>query len=140
MPADTSSDQKIAQAIQDVSVKAQLLIREEIELAKAEVEQKAKSLVKGAVIGIAGGIFVVVGLLFMLHGLAWLAWYEIFPDNQFFWGFFVLAAALFLLGGLSGFLAAKAFKRGAPPTPDLAIAEAQRIRETLESSKPETTI
>lgn len=140
MPAETSSDQKIAQAIQDVSVKAQLLIREEIELAKAEVEQKAKSLVKGAVIGIAGGIFVVVGLLFMLHGLAWLAWYEIFPDNQFFWGFFVLAAALFLLGGLSGFLAAKAFKRGAPPTPDLAIAEAQRIRETLESSKPESTV
>lgn len=139
MPAE-SSDQKIAQAIQDVSVKAQLLIREEIELAKAEVEQKAKSLLKGAVIGIAGGIFVVVGLLFMLHGLAWLAWYEIFPDNQFFWGFFVLAAGLFLLGGLSGFLAARAFKRGAPPTPDLAIEEAQRIRATIESSKPESTI
>jgi hypothetical protein len=139
LPAE-SSDQKIAQAIQDVSVKAQLLIREEIELAKAEVEQKAKSLLKGAVIGIAGGIFVVVGLLFMLHGLAWLAWYEIFPDNQFFWGFFVLAAGLFLLGGLSGFLAARAFKRGAPPTPDLAIEEAQRIRATIESSKPESTI
>lgn len=140
MPADTGSDAKIAQAIQDVSLKAQLLIREEIELAKAEVEQKAKSLVRGAVIGIAAGIFVVLGGLYVLNGLAWLTWYEIFPDNQFFWGFFVVAAGLFLLGGLSGFLAAKAFKRGAPPTPDLAIEEAQRIRATIESAtsdKPE---
>ncbi len=139
MSADTNSDQKIAQAIQEVSVKAQLLVREEIELAKTEVELKVKSLARGAAIGIAAGIFVMVGMLFLLHGIAWLTWYEIFPNEQFFWGFFVLAAGLFLLGGLAGFLAARLLKKGSPPAPTMAIEEAQRIRETFESSTPEST-
>jgi hypothetical protein len=139
LSAETESDQKIAQAIQEVSVKAQLLVREEIELAKTEVELKVRSLARGAIIGAAAGMFVVVGLLFLLHGIAWLAWYELFPDNQFFWGFFVLAGGLFLLGALSGFIAARLFKKGSPPTPKLAIEEAQRIRETFESSEPGST-
>ena len=134
MPADTDSDQKIAQAIQDVSTKAQLLIREEIELAKTELEIKVKSLARGVIIGIAAGVFVLVGMQFLLHGIAWLTWYELFPDEQFFWGFFVLAGALFLLGALSGFLAARLFKKGTPPAPTMAIEEAQRIRETVQSS------
>jgi hypothetical protein len=92
------------------------------------------------VVGIAAGIFVVNGLLFALHGFAWLAWYELFPDWQFFWGFFIVAAVLFLLGALAGFIAARAFKRGAPPTPDMAIDEAKRIRETVQSSHPEQTV
>jgi hypothetical protein len=140
LSADSNSDQKIAQAIQEVSVKAQLLVREEIELAKTEVELKVKSLARGAAIGIAAGIFVMVGMLFLLHGIAWLTWYEIFPDEQFFWGFFVLAAGLFLLGGLAGFLAARLLKKGSPPAPTMAIAEAQRIRETFESSTPESSV
>ena len=43
------------------------------------------------------------------------------------------AAAGFVLGGLAGFLAYRAFKSGAPPTPDMAIEEAKRIRETVSS-------
>jgi hypothetical protein len=140
LAAETDSDQKIAQAIQDVSVKAQLLVREEIELAKAEVELKVKSLARGAVIGGAAGFFVVIGLYFVLHGLAWLAWYELFPDNQFFWGFFFLAGILFLLGAVGAFVAYRFMKKGAPPVPTLAIEEAQRIRATVESSTPESTI
>jgi uncharacterized membrane protein len=134
------NSQSIAQAIQEVSERAQLLVREEIELAKAEVSAKVAKLVKGAVVGIAAGIFVIAGLLLVLHGLAWLAWYELFPDNQFFWGFFVVAAVLFLLGAVAGFMAARAFKAGAPPTPQLAIDEAKRIRETVQSSHPERTV
>jgi hypothetical protein len=139
LPAESDNDQKIAQAIQDVSLKAQQLVREEIELAKAEVELKVKSLARGVVAGAAAGMFAVVGLYFTLHGLAWLTWYEFFPDEQFFWGFFVLAAVLFLLGALAGFLAYRFMSRGAPPVPTLAIEEAQRIRATIESSKPEST-
>jgi uncharacterized membrane protein YqjE len=132
--------QNIAQAIQEVSDRAQLLVREEIELAKAEVSAKVSKLIKGTVVGIAAGIFVANGLLFALHGLSWLAWYELFPDNQYFWGFFVVAAVLFLLGALAGFAAARAFKRGAPPTPEMAIDEAKRIRETVQSPRPEQTV
>jgi uncharacterized membrane protein YqjE len=137
--SDTTT-QNIAQAIQEVSERAQLLVREEIELAKAEVTEKVTKLVKGAVVGIAAGIFAVFGLIYLLHGVAWLAWYELFPDWQFFWGFFVVAAVLFLLGALAGFIAARAFKSGAPPTPQLAIDEAKRIKETVQSPHPERTV
>ena len=127
-----NNSQNLAQAIQEVSERAQLLVREEIELAKAEVSQKVAKLVKGAVVGIAAGVFVIVGLFLLLEGLAWLAYWAIpFPDGTFFWGFFVVAGALFLLGALAGFMAARAFKRGAPPTPDMAIDEAGKIKKTL---------
>jgi uncharacterized membrane protein YqjE len=135
-----NTTQNIAQAIQEVSERASLLVREEIELAKAEVTEKVTTLVKGAVVGIAGGIFAVFGLVFLLHGLAWLAWFELFPDNQFFWGFFVVAAVLFLLGALAGYIAARALKAGSPPVPAMAIDEAKRIRETVQSSHPEQTV
>jgi uncharacterized membrane protein YqjE len=117
-----------------------MLVREEIELAKAELTEKISKLVKGALVGIAAGVFVVIGLLFLLHGLAWLAWFELFPNDQFFWGFFVVAGALFLLGALAGLLAARAFRSGAPPTPEMAIDEAKLIRHTVTSPHPETTV
>ena len=135
-----NSTQKIAQAIQEVSERASLLVREEIELAKLEVTEKITRLIKGAVVGIAAGIFAVFGLVFLLHGLAWLAWFELFPDWQFFWGFFVVAAVLFLLGALAGFIASRALKSGAPPVPTMAIDEAKRIRETVQSPDPEQTV
>ena len=138
--AEAGADVKIGQAIQEVSERAQILVREEIELAKAEVTEKVTSLVKGAAVGIVGGIFAVFGLMLLLHGLAWLIYYLIFPDGTYFWGFFVVAGVLFLLGALAGFMAAKAFKRGSPPTPELAIDEAKRIRETVKSEHPEQTV
>jgi uncharacterized membrane protein YqjE len=136
---DTTT-QNIAQAIQEVSDRATLLVREEIELAKAEVTEKVTKLVKGAVVGIAAGIFVVFALIYLLHGFAWLTWYELFPDQQYFWGFFVVAAVLLLLGALAGYIAARAMKSGAPPTPVMAIDEAKRIKETVQSPHPERTI
>ena len=135
-----STTQNIAQAIQEVSDRATLLVREEIELAKVEMTEKVTKLIKGAVVGIAAGIFVVFALIYLLHGFAWLTWYELFPDQQYFWGFFVVAAVLLLLGALAGYIAARALKSGAPPTPVMAIDEAKLIKETVQSSHPERTI
>ena len=136
-----NSTQNIAQAIHEVSDRASLLVREEIELAKAEVTEKVTKLIKGAVVGIAAGVFVLFGLFLLLDGFAWLAYWAIpFPEGTFFWGFFVVAAALFLLGALAGYIASRAFKAGAPPTPQLAIDEAKLIRETVKSSRPEQTV
>ncbi len=136
---DTTT-QNIAQAIQEISERASLLVREEIELAKVEMTEKLTKLIKGAIVGIAAGIFVVFALIYLLHGFAWLTWYELFPDQQFFWGFFVVAAVLLLLGALAGYIAARAMKSGAPPTPKLAIDEAKLIRETVQSKHPERTV
>jgi tetrahydromethanopterin S-methyltransferase subunit G len=126
--------QSIAAAVQEISDRSTRIIREEIELAKAEVQQKVNRLIRGVVIGTAAGIFIGTALLFVLHGAAWLAWFELFGPGEFFWGFFVVAGVLFVLGGLAGWLAAKLFRSGSPPTPDMAIDEAKRIRETVEES------
>jgi hypothetical protein len=139
--AAQGDDTKIGQAIQEITERAQILIHEEIELAKAEMTAKASELAKGAGVGVAAGIFVVVALMFVLIGFAWLAWYALFsPATTYFWGFFIVAGVLFLLGALAGFLASRAFKRGSPPTPELAIDEARRIRETVTSEHPERTV
>jgi putative superfamily III holin-X len=139
--AAQGDDTRIGQAIQEITERAQILIHEEIELAKAEMSAKATELGKGAGVGFAAGLFIVVGVLFILNGFAWLAWYALFsPSTTYFWGFFIVAGVLFLLGALAGFLASRALKRGSPPTPALAIDEAKRIRETVTSEHPERTI
>ncbi len=122
----------MGQTVQDISERVSLLVREEIELAKAEVTEKVTKLLKAIVVGAAAGIFAVFGLMFFLHGLAWLAWFALPVGNSsFFWGFFVVAGVLFLLGGLAGYLAARFFKASSPPTPVMAIDEAAKIKRTL---------
>jgi len=130
--ATESPTHDLAQTVQDISERVTLLVHEEIELAKAEVTGKVTKLLRGIVIGLAAGIFVAIGLLFLLHGLAWLAWYALPVGNgSFFWGFFVVAGLLFVLGGISGYLAAKFFKDSTPPMPEMAIDEAGKIKRTL---------
>jgi uncharacterized membrane protein YqjE len=135
--ATESPTHDLAQTVQEISERASLLVREEIELAKAEITEKITKLLRGIVIGLAAGFFVSVGMLFLLHGLAWLAWYVLPTGNNlsFFWGFFVVAALLFIAGGFAGYLAAKFFKGGAPPVPKMAIDEAGKIKRTFMRKK-----
>jgi uncharacterized membrane protein YqjE len=130
--ATESPTQNVAQTVQDISERMSKLVREEIELAKAEVAEKVTKLLTGIVVGVAAGVFVVVGLLFFLHGLAWLAWFALPVGNQsFFWGFFIVAGLLFMLGGIAGYLAARFLKASTPPVPAMAIDEAGKIKRTL---------
>jgi hypothetical protein len=139
--AAKGDDTKIGQAIQEITERAQILIHEEIELAKAELGAKAAEIGKGAGVGAAAGLFIVVGMSLVLNGFAWLAWYALFsPSTTYFWGFFIVAGILFLLGAIAGFLASRAFKRSSPAAPEMAIEEAKRIKETVTSEHPERTI
>ncbi|MGD0197838.1 MAG: phage holin family protein [Solirubrobacteraceae bacterium] len=137
MAADSSESANLAQAVAEISERASLIVREEIELAKTEITAKLMKIVTGTIVALAAGMFLLVALLFALHGLAWLAWYEFFPKNEIFWGYFVVAGALILLGALSGFLAAFALRRGTPPMPTMAIDEARKLRETVGSKEPQ---
>ena len=38
----------------------------------------------------------------------------------------------FVTAAIAGYIAYRSFLKGAPPTPDLAIEESKRIRQTLE--------
>src|SRR6201999_1061802 len=127
---------ELAKAITEVTEKAQLLVREEIALAKAEVTEKVSGLVKGIAIGAAAGIFVLAGLIYFLHFLALLI-ADVLGSNPWL-GYLILAGALFLFGGLAGFMAARFFKKGTPPTPQMAIEEAQLIKATLQNPHPAT--
>jgi uncharacterized membrane protein YqjE len=126
------SPQNIATAIADVSERATLLVHEEIELAKAEVTEKVTKLARGAVVGVAAGVFLVMAVIFFLVGCAWLLYYYL-PGNEFtyFWGFFAMAVILVILGALAGLIAARVVKRSAPPVPTMAIEEARKIRDTV---------
>ena len=64
--------QNIAAAVADISERASILVREEIELAKAELTEKTTKIAKGAAVGAIAGIFFVWAVLFLLIGLAWL--------------------------------------------------------------------
>jgi uncharacterized membrane protein YqjE len=129
---DHNTAKGIAEAVNEISERASLIIREEIELAKAEVTEKVQRLVKGAVVGGAAAVFAIFGVVLLFHGLSWLAWWALpVGDTQYFWGFFVVAAILFILGGLAGLFAAKLFKKGSPPVPQMAIDEAKKTKEEL---------
>ena len=124
--------QNIAATIAEVSDRATLLVHEEIELAKAEVTEKVTKLVKGAIVGAAAGIFIVMALILALVGGAWLLYYYLpVGDFAYFWGFFAMAVILVVFGVLAGLIAARVVKKGAPPVPNMAIEEARKIRETV---------
>jgi uncharacterized membrane protein YqjE len=135
MPPPDSGSKSLGDIVAEVSDKASQLVREEIELAKAEVKDKLSKLTKGAVVAAAAGVFMVFAVTMFFHGLAW------FLDDVFNWedniwaGFAVVTAMLFLLAILAGLLALKLFKKGSPPMPELAIEEARRTRAELESQK-----
>jgi uncharacterized membrane protein YgcG len=128
----TEQQQHLVQAISEVSDRMTTLVREEIELAKAEMTLKVTRLARGAVVGIVAGVFVLLALMFGLHGLAWLFYWALpVKTQQFFWGFFLLALLLLVLAAVAGLTAFRFVKAGTPPTPNMAIDEAKKIRQTV---------
>lgn len=117
-----------------MSERVSLLVREEIELAKAEMAVKTRKLATGAIVGIVAGVFFLTGLFFLLNSAAWGA-YLIFGGTAYWAGFLIVALALFLLGALAGGLAYRALRKGTPPAPTMAIDEAKKIRETVTATE-----
>jgi uncharacterized membrane protein YqjE len=136
MPPRQDADKGLGEIVSEVSEKASLLVRQEIELAKAEVTEKASKLAKGAGVGAAAGVFLIFGVTMFFHMLAWLL-DDLFDWNSIWLGFAVVTVLLFVLAALAGFIALRLFKKGAPPTPDLAIEEAKKTRAELEWQKIE---
>jgi uncharacterized membrane protein YqjE len=126
------ADKSLGQIVNEVSEKASLLVREEIELAKTEITDKISKLTRGAVVATAAGVFAIFGITMLFHTLAWFL-VDLFDWNSVWPGFLAVTFGLFLLSALAGFLAMRLFKKGSPPTPDLAIEEAKLIRSDIEA-------
>jgi uncharacterized membrane protein YqjE len=129
---------ELGDAIQEVTEKVQLLVREEIALAKAELTEKVSKLIRGIVAGTVAAVFAIFGLVYLLHAASWGVW-EILgvPGNSPWLGYLIVTLILFLLGAIGGLVAFRSIKKAMPPTPAMAIEEAQLIRETVSGSRPQ---
>jgi Putative Actinobacterial Holin-X, holin superfamily III len=133
-PEPEKDTRTVAEMVFDVSEGASTLIREEFELAKAEVTEKVGKLVRGSVVGVAAGIFAFLALILVMEGIAWLLNEEVF-DGKVWPGFFVEAAAFLLIAAAAGFIAYRAVQAGAPPVPEQAIEEAKLTKEMLQKEE-----
>ena len=121
---------KLGELVFDVTEGVSGLVREEIQLAKAEVSEKAGKIAKGAAVGISAGVFAFLALILVMEGIAWLLNEEVFNGKT--WpGFFIEAAVFLLIAALAALIAYKAVKAGSPPVPTQAIEEAKLTKEML---------
>ena len=128
MPADPrDKSENLAAAVTEVSEKVSILVREEIELAKAEVTTKLSSLGRGAAAVAVGAVFGVFALIFVLETIAWVL-NSVF--NDLWAGFLIVTVVLLALTVFAFLFAWRKLKVGAP-TPTMAIDEAKKIRATV---------
>ncbi len=116
-------------AAKEVAEHASALVRLELELAKLEIGRKVGALGLGIAFGLGAALVAVyaVGFLFATIAAAlatflstWLA-------------LLIVTLFLLLVSGLLGWLAVSRIKKGTPPLPEQAIAEAKLTSEALKS-------
>lgn len=132
MPAEPPQQpESFAAAITEVSEKMSVLVREEVELAKAEVVTKVSSLARGGAAVAVGAVFGVFALIFVLETIAWVL-DAIFVDGagDIWIGFGIVMVLLLALTAGAFLFAWRKLKVGAP-TPKMAIEEAKKIRATV---------
>jgi uncharacterized membrane protein YqjE len=130
-PPPPPEDRSLADLVVEVSEHASTLVREEIELAKAEVSEKVGKILRGSAVAAAAGVFAFLAVIMIFHGVAWLLGEELLGGN--IWaGYFVTAGIFLLIAALAGYIASRALKAGAPPVPEQAIEEARLTKEMLE--------
>ena len=125
------SEKSLGDVVTEVTEKASLLVREEIELAKAEITEKATKLGKGAGALAGAGVLAVFALIFFFHALSWF-WLDLFEWTAVWQGYLLTFGVIIAIGGVAAFLGIRWLKGGSPPTPELAIEEAKRTRAMLE--------
>lgn len=134
--AAENGNENLARAVTEVSERVTVLVREEIELAKAEVAVKLKSLTRGVVwFGLAAvlGFF---GVIFIPVTIAWVLDYVLVSGVPNLWiGFLIVMGAFLILAGLCVILGIRKVRAGVPK-PTMAIDEAKKIRATV-STKTE---
>jgi protein-S-isoprenylcysteine O-methyltransferase Ste14 len=131
--ANGDADKQLGDIVNEVTSKASLLVKEEIELAKAEVAQKAKRLGIGAALAAVAGAFLLFFLIFFLHMLA-LGFADWF-DLKVWVGYAIVCVLLLLFAGVLGLIAMRLFKKGSPPVPQMAIDEAKKTRAAIEEAR-----
>jgi hypothetical protein len=120
----------MAAATKHVADHAVALARLELKLAVLEVKRKVTALGIGVALLVGAALFILFGLGFALAAAAaalatlvstWLA-------------LLIVAGAVVLFAGMLGVLGLGSVKRGAPPVPEQAIAEAKLTTEAVKAN------
>jgi hypothetical protein len=127
MPSENGKPENIATTVTEVSERVTVLIREEIELAKAEVTHKLRSIAVGLGVGAAAGVFGFFAFIMLLFTAAW-GFNQLLGSEWL--GFLIVTGALGVLAVAAGVFAFRKLRVGAP-VPTQAIDEAQKIRATV---------
>jgi hypothetical protein len=135
LPAETNND-NLATAMTEVSERVSVLIREEIELARAEVTEKVTSVARGAIAVAAGAVFGLFGLVILLETIAWVLNAIITDSAGSIWVGFLIVTALLFAATIGAFVFAYRKLQIGTPKPEMAIDEAKKIRATV-STKSE---
>jgi uncharacterized membrane protein YqjE len=131
--ANGNADKQLGDIVGDVTSKATLLVKEEIELAKVEITTKVKRLGIGAGLIAVAGVFLIFFLIFFLHMLAigFADWFSL----RLWVGYGMVCILLLLGAGILAFVSLRLFKKGSPPVPTMAIDEAKKTRAAIEEAR-----
>jgi uncharacterized membrane protein YqjE len=125
--SDVQANGSVGDAAKSVAEHASAIARLEVELATLELKNKVTELGIGIGMGAGAAIFALFGLGFVFATIAaalatflptWLA-------------LLITTALLFVLAALFGLLARSRIKKGTPPVPEQAIAEAKLTTEAI---------
>ncbi len=113
-PSDPGRSPSIGELLSDVTKDLSLLMRQEVELAKAEVRESAQHAGKGA--GLLGGAGVIAHLALVFASLA--AWWGIGDATGRAWAGLIVAAFYLVLAGVLALLGRKNLQavKGLPAT------------------------
>jgi uncharacterized membrane protein YqjE len=120
----------LGQTVKSVSERASALVRLELELAALELKRKVAAL--GVGIGLVAGAAVLLvfalgfGLATIAAGIATaLAWWA---------SLLIVTFGILLVAGVLGLLGVRSIKKGTPPVPEQALAEAKLTSEALKGN------
>lgn len=133
-PPRDPRDKTIGELVLDVSEQTSRLVRDEIELAKAEISEKVNQLVRGSGVAVTAGVFAFFALILFMHAFAWFLGDVLFGDNIWL-GYLVAGLVFVLIGAGAGYYAYRSFQKASPPIPNQAIEEAKLTRAALEKGE-----
>ncbi len=129
MPTPASDQQGVGGAAKQVAQHASALLKLELELAGLELKRKVAALGVGAGLAIGGLVFALFGLGFLFATIA-----AALAELMDTWlALLIVTLFLFMVAGLLAMLGLGRIRKGTPPVPEQAIAEARLTSMALKS-------
>lgn len=127
---ETGSSRSIAQLTNDLSEQLSRLVRDEMRLATAELQGKAKRL------GMASGALTVAGVLALVAVLAFVAAAVLGVATALpaWLAALLVGGGLLVIAGMAGLVGKVQLNRATPPTPTEAVRSTQRDLEVVKES------